>query len=77
MKQNATVNEILTEIEKTIQDGKNAVSNLDTDENGKMIGTDDCLGAFDDISSYLDDLRGRLHGIADTIGNMESELSDA
>jgi hypothetical protein len=77
MNQNATVSEILNEIEKAIQYGKKSVDNLEADEDFNIEGKDDCHGAFDNISGYLDDLRGRLHGIADTIGDMESELSDA
>jgi hypothetical protein len=77
MKKNAQIMDILNEIEGHITTGKNAVNNLDTDEEGHLIGTDDCTGAFDDIASSLEDLRGRLHGIADAIGNLETELSDA
>ena len=68
---------ILKEIEGHITTGKNAVNALDTDEDGRIVGLDDCTDAFDNIASSLEDLRGRLHGIADAVGNLETELSDA
>jgi len=72
MKQNAQIMDILNEIEGHITTGKNAVNALDTDEEGRIVGRDDCTGAFDNIASSLEDLRGRLHGIADAVGNLIS-----
>jgi hypothetical protein len=77
MRQNATLSEILNEIENVVKSGKASVNGIDSDEDGRLVGTDDVLGEFDNISGLLDDLRGRLHGIADAVGNVESELSDA
>ena len=66
---NNDLEELCTAIEKAISDGKKSVNNIDTDEAGRLIGTDDVLGAFDDIESYLGDVRSRLHSIADELSN--------
>ena len=73
---NQTMSDLINEIESAVTDGKNLIKALEADDDGSISGTEDVIGAFDDISRPLDDLRGRLHGWADTIGNLESELSD-
>ena len=64
-----TVDDILDEIIKAVDDGKQSCDDIyaDGEEVGTMHGQDDVQGAFDDITSYINDIRERLEYIGDIL----------
>jgi hypothetical protein len=64
-----TIDDILDEIIKTIDDGKKSCNDIyaDGEEVGNMHGQDDVQGAFDDITSYVNDIRQKIEEVGDIL----------
>jgi len=64
-----TVDDILDEIIKAVDDGKQSCDDIyaDGDEVGTMHGQDDVQGAFDDITKFVEDIRQKLEEVGDIL----------
>lgn len=64
-----TIDEILDEISSSVDDGKKSCTDIyaDGEDPGMMHGQDDVQGAFDDITSYVNDIRTKLEEIGDIL----------
>ena len=69
MNNKKTIDEILDEIVTAVDDGKKSCNDVYAD--GEDVGTlhcqDDVQGAFDDITSYVNDIRTKIEEVGDIL----------